>query len=460
MEKFESNVLPEQNTLQKSRRSGDTQDKSRRSGDTQDKSRRSGDTQDKSRRTGDTQDKNWWAGYHLVIAVMGSIILLISNGMTISGLTPFRVEFAKLYGFSMEKMTFGDLITFSVVGILAPLLGGMMDRIGVKKLMMIGGLVLAGAYFAYGRVDTIGKMYAVHVLFGIGIALAGLVPTARLIGRWFNAKRGTAMGIALAGSSFAGFVFAPLAVKFIAAHGMTGAFDRLAIAGLLLTFLVALFVVDEPERKGLSCFGEAPVVSGQSLSGMPFEQSYKTLVFWCLAFAACATFFSMLGTLFNLLPHMLDLGFDRATGVKGIQVMLTAALVGKFFFGWLSDYLKPKTVFLVNLVVMALGALGMAMADAQSVWWALGVFGLGWGGLYTMLQLLTVQSFGMLAAGRIMGLIAFFDAFGGGLGSYVMGIIRTQTNSYTLGFWLMFGLIVLATIAATQVRTVYSQAAR
>jgi MFS family permease len=404
-----------------------------------------------------TSAKSWLASYHLVIALMAMIILMISNGMTISGLTPFRVEFAKAYGFAMDKMTLSDLITFSVVGVLAPFLGGMMDRVGVKKLMMIGGVILAIGYFAYGRVDSIGEMYAVHVLFGIAIALAGLVPTARLIGRWFNAKRGTAMGIALAGSSIAGFVFPPLAVKFIAAHGMTGAFDRIAIAGLILIVLVALFVVDEPERKGLSCYGEAPITSGQVLPGLEFDQAIKTFVFWCLAFAACATFFSMLGTLFNLLPHMLDLGFDRATGVKGIQVMLAAAFVGKFLFGWLSDYLKPKSVFIVNLMVMAAGALGMAIADAETVWYALGIFGLGWGGLYTMLQILTVQSFGMLATGRIMGLIAFFDAVGGGLGSYVMGLVRTQTNSYSLGFWLMFGLIVLATFAATQVRTVYTQ---
>jgi sugar phosphate permease len=396
------------------------------------------------------QQPSWLKSYHVVIAIMGSLILLISNGMALSGLTPFRLEFIAKFGWTMQQMTLGDLISFGVVGVLAPLLGAVMDRVGVKKLMMLGGVVLALAYYSYGQVTTIAGTYGVHVLLGVGIALSGLVPTSRLIGRWFALKRGSAMGIALAGSSLAAYVFYPLAVKFIAAHGTTGAFNRLSMAGLVLTVLVALFVLDAPEEKGLSCYGEAPV-SGD-LPGLEFQAALKTTAFWCLALGAGMTFFSMLGTLFNLPQHMGDLGFDRATSGNGLKLMLTAALVGKFAFGFLSDYAKPKAVYMGNLAVMALGALLMARADADSVWSALIVFGLGWGGLYTMLQLLAVESFGMRAAGKIMGTIAVFDAFGGGLGSFVMGVIRTQYGSYQAGFYLMFGLIIVAALAATQVR--------
>ncbi len=395
---------------------------------------------------------SWLRSYHFVIAIAGCVILLISNGMALSGLTPFRTELVKTFGFSMGQLTFGDLVTFSVVGVLAPLLGAVMDRFGVKRLMMLGGAVLSGAYVVYGRVDSLSDVYTAHVLLGIGIALSGLVPTARLIGRWFNAKRGTAMGIALAGSSLASYVFAPLAIKFIPQYGITGSFDRLAIAGLVLILFVAFVVVDEPESKGLTCLGEAPQTGGE-LPGLEFGAALRTLSFWCLCFAAAGTFFSMLGTLYNLYPHMLKLGFDPGKAVLGLQVMLTAALVGKFGFGWLSDRLPPKTVFLGNLVVMAIGALLMAQAGQGGIWLALCVFGLGWGGLYTMLQLLVVQCFGMRAIGKLMGVIAFFDAVGGGAGSFAMGVIVTRYGSYTNGYYLMFVLIVLGLLASTQVRT-------
>ena len=108
-------------------------------------------------------------------------------------------------------------------------------------------------------------------------------------------------------------------MNFIAHYGITGAFDRLAIAGLLLTLLVALFVYDQPEERKLSCYGEAPVAPNGILPGLEFTDTLRTLGFWCLSLGAAATFFSMLGTLFNLLPHMLDLGFDRGGAVPSFS---------------------------------------------------------------------------------------------------------------------------------------------
>ena len=399
-------------------------------------------------------NRSWMLSYHGVIALMGLLILLISNGMVLSGLTPFRFAFAEKFGWQMQQMTLADLITFGVVGLLAPSIGGVIDRFGVRKLIMAGGLVLMLAYYCYGQVETLAGMYWVHALLGVAVALAGLVPASRLIGRWFELKRGTAMGIALAGSSIASFVFYPLAVKFIAQSGTTQAFQQLAWGGLVLTILTFFFVHDQPEDKGLLAYGQQPRAANVSteLPGVEFSVAIRSLSFWCLALGASMTFFAMLGTLYNLPAHLVDLGFDRAGAGKGLQAMLTAALVGKFLFGFLSDYASPKKVYVANLALMALGALLIALADKQSVLYAVAFFGLGWGGLYTMLQLLAVDSFGLKAAGRVMGTIAVFDAVGGGLGSFVMGIIKTQTNSYIPAFYLMFGLITLGLIASVRVR--------
>jgi sugar phosphate permease len=397
--------------------------------------------------------QHWLRSYHGVIALAGCVILLISNGMALSGLSPFRPAFSAQYGWTMKQMTLGDLISFVIVGLLAPFLGIVMDRVGVRWLMLIGGFVLAAAYHFYGTATSLNGIYGAHVLLGVGIALAGLVPVARLIGRWFELARGTAMGIALAGSSLASFVFPPLALVFVQSHGIAGAFDRLALAGLVLSLIVFIFVRDQPEAKGLTAFGQSSTRKSETeLTGVDYGTALRSLSFWCLALGASFTFFSMLGTLANLFQHMLNLQFEPKIALDGLKVMLFAALVGKFGFGFISDFLKPKTVYIANLAVMALGAMLMAQSTHASVWLALTVFGIGWGGLYTMLQLLAVDSFGMKSAGKIMGTIATFDAIGGGLGSYVMGSIGTKNGSYQQGFLLMFALICAGLLAATQIR--------
>ncbi|NJR44286.1 MFS transporter [bacterium] len=172
--------------------------------------------------------RSWLLSYHGVIAMMGMLVMLICNGMVLSGLTPFRFAFAEKYQWQMQQMNFADLVSFGVVGLLAPFLGALMDRFGVRLMMMLGGVMLLIGYLAYAQVSTLAGMYGVHVILGAAVALAGLVPASRLIGRWFELKRGTAMGITLAGSSLASFVFYPLAVKFIAADGIALAWTRAA----------------------------------------------------------------------------------------------------------------------------------------------------------------------------------------------------------------------------------------
>jgi nitrate/nitrite transporter NarK len=179
-------------------------------------------------------------------------------------------------------------------------------------------------------------------------------------------------------------------------------------------------------------------------------ETLRTLSFWVLGACAFLTFFAMLGTLYQLPIYLSTVGVKQISA--GYMAMLGAALIGKFLFGFLADRLGPKQVFIANMAVMAIGAALLALATPSSVFLALGVFGLGWGGLYTMLQLLTVQNFGLKATGKIMGLIAIFDCVGGGLGSFVMASIFDATQSYRPAFWMLCAMIVVAMLAATRIR--------
>jgi MFS-type transporter involved in bile tolerance (Atg22 family) len=132
--------------------------------------------------------------------------------------------------------------------------------------------------------------------------------------------------------------------------------------------------------------------------------------------------------------------------------MFGLAMVGKFIFGFLADVLPAKRVFLVNLAIMAAGALILATMRADLIWYSLALFGLGWGGLYTMIQLLAVNAFGLSSAGKILGTITLLDATTAGLGIWVTAKIFDITKSYHIAFSLICALIVLALLAATLVR--------
>jgi nitrate/nitrite transporter NarK len=80
------------------------------------------------------------------------------------------------------------------------------------------------------------------------------------------------------------------------------------------------------------------------------------------------------------------------------------------------------------------------------------LFGLGWGGVYTLLQLTVMNRFGVRDAGKILGTITVLDAIGGGLGIWLTGVMYDSLGSYSVAFMIFCGLIALALLALTQVR--------
>jgi MFS family permease len=133
-------------------------------------------------------------------------------------------------------------------------------------------------------------------------------------------------------------------------------------------------------------------------------------------------------------------------------VLFYLGLIGKITSGFLADRLGRKRVFTSTIAVMAGGAALLTLPSSEVLWAGLLMFGLGWGGLYTLLQLLAADYFGPLHLGKILGAITVLDTLGGGLGPPLIGAIRDSTGSYSQAFTLVTGLVLLALILSTRFR--------
>ncbi|MCB1596764.1 MAG: MFS transporter, partial [Gammaproteobacteria bacterium] len=111
-----------------------------------------------------------------------------------------------------------------------------------------------------------------------------------------------------------------------------------------------------------------------------------------------------------------------------------------------------QRIFIGTLTTMAIGAGILTLSGNNAIWAGLVCFGLGWGGLYTLLQLLAADYFGPRHLGKILGAITVLDTFGGGMGPAMIGAIFDRTGSYNQAFILVTGLVVAALLLATQFR--------
>jgi MFS family permease len=397
--------------------------------------------------------------YGWVIAVASGFILMITNGMTLGGLNVFdKPLLAALSEAAGEPVTLAglksrDAITLAVSGLLAPLAGAAADRFGVRPLMLAGAALLSIGYFLYAGVDSLGQIYGIHTLFAAALATCGLVVNVILVSRWFVRDRGLALGIALAGTSLGNGTLPPVNALLMGELGWRSA---LAVSSFLPLVLVPVILFVIRERPADLSAQQPPTGTqaavGTALGGMQVGEALRTRNFWILALIAMFSFFSIIGTQAHLNLYMLGRGFSQMDAGFGYTVLFFLGLMGKIASGFLADRLGKKRIFVGTLAIMLAGALVLTVQGAAPLWSGLALFGLGWGGLYTLLQLLAADYFGPLHLGKILGTITVLDTLGGGLGPPLIGAIRDHSGTYDQAFILVTVLIGLALLLATQFR--------
>jgi predicted MFS family arabinose efflux permease len=390
-----------------------------------------------------------------IVAVAGMLVLMVSNGMVISGITAFDESLIGEFGWSRGELKFRDLITLVGTGLVAPFIGVLIDRFGVRMLLIAGSLMLSAGYLGYAEVRSIGDVYLIHALFAAVLVASGMNVAVIMVSNWFVQHRGTAIGLVVLGTSLGGVLFPPAISLLIGAYGWRGSFQLMALVPLLL-LTIGVFLARSPRELGSQPLGADSIAGDARPHGhaddLTLAQALRTRSFWALAAVAGLSFYCMLGVISSLRLHLQDLGADSLSASQSFAWMMSMALAGKFLFGFLADRFNQALVFVGNLLIMLLGVLTLASMNADFSLAAITLLGLGWGGLFTLIQIQAVNNFGLTHAGKILGLITLIDASCGGLGAWLSNVLYAGRQSYQFSFQIMVGLMLLALLAALAVR--------
>jgi MFS family permease len=125
--------------------------------------------------------------------------------------------------------------------------GLMVDRLGTRRVLMLGAVLFTGGQLAFALSHSYGMALGARAVLGCGDAMT-FVSVLRLGSRWFPARRGplVAQGAALFG--VAGNLVSTVALsRLLHSAGWTPTFLGTALGGALVLVLVALFLRDHPE---------------------------------------------------------------------------------------------------------------------------------------------------------------------------------------------------------------------
>jgi MFS family permease len=390
----------------------------------------------------------------LGIAAVCVLVYFFTNGMSLFVPQNLFPRFMETFGATPAEVSRTTAITFGIAGLLAPFVGAAIDRFGVVRVIRTGLLVLGISFIAYPAARSLEDLYLLHGVIAGGLILSGLMPNVVLLSRWFSARRGTAVGVLVAGSSLAGAIL-PVAISPLVndpAFGWRVGMAVLAAAFWLLAVLPAFLVLREPPREPAGPQPAAPI------DGVTFAVALRSRTLWCLAIGSACLWFAI-----QAMTSQITIYFEQEAGLPPqratalYSTILACSVAGKFLFGAISDRFRKQRVMVVTSLTLLAGCLllftagdggpALAASPAQLTAFAV-IFGLGFGGSFTLIQLVAVESFGQLALGRILGVVTFVDTMGGAAGTLLAGQIRTATGDYFVTFTVV---VIVAVIAVANV---------
>jgi MFS family permease len=269
-----------------------------------------------------------------------------------------------------------------------------------------------------------------------------------LVSSWCERRRGLSIGIALLGTSL-GSAFLPVANAFLIAHyDWRFAMQVDAILPIIGAVVVFLTVRGLP-RHSATATSTVP----DPEAGFAFMEAIRTRAFWAIAASGFLTYAAIFGFVQHLVLHMTKgLGYTLPQAAQALLWYSFLAMIAKLTSGALADRMDRHKVFLSCLVVMFVGTLLLATMRRDLLMASVVAIALGWGGLFTLYNMLAVSNFGLREIGRIIGSIIFFENLGIGIGSWLTGRIYDYFGSYQIAFIVIVMMLVLGLVVGSQTR--------
>jgi MFS family permease len=370
--------------------------------------------------------------------VAAAFVLLASIAMITSSYSVIAVPLAREFQPSRMVLMLGITVVAVVSGLLGPLLGTLMDRVSLKRLMLLGSLLLASGYAALSFATSFTQ---VLVVFGVLIApanvLLGPVAATVLLSRWFIKRRGTAIGIAIAGVSMGGVVFPPLIQFLLDTYEWHVAMRLFALLMLAVSGCAAAMVVDSPAERGLQPDGaesdpEAPRPGAKQSQGS-IAAILADPAFWLLGLLFAVVISGMKGVVTNLAPLAIDEGITASQAALLISTYSGAGFFSKLGFAALADRIGPRILTLTGFAGFAAGMACLSQAHAGYWTIAAGAAMIGlFGGLMVPLKsFLVPKIFGRQVVGRAMGLMSTLSLCASLATPPVFGLMFDLTGSYS-----------------------------
>ena len=338
--------------------------------------------------------------------------------------------------------------------------GWALDRYGPRLVVLLMGIFAGLSLVLTSQTNALWQLFITYsLLLAMGTGPIYVVPMSA-VSRWFDKKRGLALGLASVGIGLGTMIMAPFATYLITNYSWHTAYLVIGLIAWVIVVPLTLLLKRDPREMGVLPDGariedtEQPVESETSPSAQrPFSAIVQNRNFWLFVctwflFAACVFLIFT-----HLVPHITDIGFSPIEAATVLSVLGAASIPGRLLMGIASDRIGRKLTFMISTLLQAAAIAWLLWAQNL---WSLYIFALVYGFFYSGFgccgAALIGDTFGVRNIGAVLGLMEVGFGIGAATGPAVGGYIFDVSGNYTAAFIMAAVAMLVATILVTMVK--------
>lgn len=389
---------------------------------------------------------------------VAGFVMSLTTGPMFHAMGIWFVAMESTFGWNRTQLSLAFAFTRVEGGILGPIEGYLIDRLGTRRLVLIGLAVSGVGWIMFSQIHSLWMFYLAYVVVSLGQGLGSWLPLNAMLNNWFNKRRTIAMGLSNSSSRIGILVLLPVIAWAVdpdadrLGWSLTTAILGFAILGL--AFPVSRLIRNKPEEYGLLPDGESPSEKKDNTDSEPlpitYEQQHqftlgealKTRTFWTLSFGHGFTSMVLIAMMAHLAPMMIDRGYGIQTAAFVLTTYTVTSMVFQVFGGFVGDRV-PKNLALMIFTMIQSGAVFLLIFGPTTLLNAYAfavVFGIGFGGRNPLTTSIRGEYFGRKSFGKIMGvsqvpmnlLLLIAPTFA--------GIMRDWKGDYIVAFSALAGI--------------------
>lgn len=397
------------------------------------------------------------------------VVAFIIIGTAISGIRlSFGVFFKSIEGeFNLTRATTSSIYSiYMLLGIVFAVVGGWaLDRYGPRVIVLLMGLFTGISLLLTSQTNSLWQLFITYsLLLSIGTS-AMYVATMSTVSRWFDRKRGLALGIASIGTGLGTVVMAPFATFLISNFGWSMAF---IVIGLIIWLTVIPFsrlLKKEPYEIGALPDGIEPNLMKNDLQRQKIEgdstqlaylsssQAFKTRSLWLFIFIWLLGAFTRFLLYTHLVPHITDIGFSPLEAATVLSLAGGTSIAGRILVGNVSDKIDRRLTCVICSLLEAGTIVWLIWSRELWMFYLFAaVYGVAFGGIHPSMVAFLGDTFGMGRIGTIIGFVEVGFGIGAAIGPSVGGLLFDISGSYYLAFALGVAAVFIRTLLLAAIR--------